>query len=79
MQFIVRLFMTMRSGRAPLAEWRLTGQESLFYWHIATVSHCSTEAHLADVPFPRWGKAAVRVWKVSLDVDAKKHTGSVSY
>ncbi len=42
----------------------LTGQERLFYWYSLTASHCSTEAHLADVPFPRSFdsfEAAVRV------------------
>ncbi len=31
-QFFVRLFMMTQSENA---QWRLTGQESLFYWHIA--------------------------------------------
>ncbi len=38
---------------APWAQWRLTGQESLFYWHSLTAYHCSAEAPLAGVPFPR--------------------------
>ncbi len=43
-----------RSGRAPWAQWRLTGQESLFYCtYSLTASHCSAKAHLAGVPFPR--------------------------
>ncbi len=44
MQFLVCLFMMKR---ALWAQWRLTGQESLFYWHIA-------EQHLIVLPKLIW-------------------------
>ncbi len=47
-----------------------TGKFVLLTYSL-TASHCSTEAHLTRAWC--WSKAEVRVWKVSLDVDAKKH------
>ncbi len=35
-KFLVCLFKMMQWEHAPWAQWRLTGQESLFYWHILT-------------------------------------------
>ncbi len=51
-QFLVRLFMMTQSERAPWAQWWLTGKIVLLTYSL-TASRCSTEAHLADVPFPR--------------------------
>ncbi len=71
-QFFVHLFMMTWSGRAPWVTADRTGKIVLLTYSL-TASRF-TEAHLTRAW--RWGKAAVHVWKVSLDVDAKKHTGS---
>ncbi len=62
-----------RTGKIVLLTYSLTAFRRLpkLIW-LVYLFH----AHLTRAW--RWGKAAVRVWKFSLDVDAKKHTGSAS-
>ncbi len=51
-----------------------------------TASRCSTEAHLAGVPFPRLfdsrlvlrQSCSARLKRITFDLDAKKHAGSAS-
>ncbi len=54
MQFLVRLFMMTRTERVPMSTVTAdrTGKFVLLTYSLK-VSHCSTEAHLAGVPFPR--------------------------
>ncbi len=62
-----------------------TGKFVLLTYSL-TASHCSTEAHLAGVPFPRSFDSHLvlkqscnaRLKSIPLDVDAKKYTGSAS-
>ncbi len=77
---VSRLFMMTRSGRTR--EHSDGWQDKKDCFTDITASRCSTETHLADVPFPRSFnsrldaevKLAVHVWKVSLDVVKKKGT-----
>ncbi len=67
--------------------WRSdrTGKIVVLTYHL-TASHCSTEAHLASVPFPRSfdSRLALRqscsahLKSIPVDLDAKKYTGSAS-
>ncbi len=84
-QFLVRLFMMTRSGHARSVTADRTGKFVLLTYSL-TASHCSTEVHLARVPFPRSfdsrlalrRRCSARLKSLPFDVDAKKHTGSAS-
>ncbi len=62
-----------------------TGKFVLLTYSL-TASHCSTEAHLAGLPFPRSfdsllvlrQSCSARLKSLPFDVDAKKYTGSTS-
>ncbi len=70
----VSIVMADRTGKFVLLTYSLTA------------SHCSTEAHLAGVPFPRSfdsrlalrQSCSARLKSLPFDLDAKKYTGSAS-